>query len=175
MSDPVTKGLPPIAGAKIETLVLGSLPSRQSVAEQRYYAHPRNAFWPIMGRLVGAEPDLEYSERCSKLLAAGIGVWDVLRASVRPGSLDANIDETTAEPNEFGEFFTRYPGISRVFFNGRAAERLFERKVLGCAPELRGERVFEVLPSTSPAHAALGFEAKLARWTAVIMAPGRLR
>ena len=168
-------GLPPIAGAGIHTLILGSLPSQASVREQRYYAHPRNAFWPIMGRLLNAGPDLDYPERCSRLTAAGIGVWDVLRASVRPGSLDANIDEATAEPNDFRRFFQNHGGVVRVFFNGRAAEKLFERKVLGQRPELRDGREFVGLPSTSPAHAAVGFETKLSRWAAVIAEPGQLR
>ena len=51
---------PPIARPDALVLVLGSLPGAMSLAEQRYYAQPYNAFWRIMEALVGAGPDLAY-------------------------------------------------------------------------------------------------------------------
>ena len=49
------EGFPPIASAAAHTLILGSMPSRESLARHRYYAHPRNAFWPILVELLGLD------------------------------------------------------------------------------------------------------------------------
>lgn len=157
-----TQGFPPIAGTDARILVLGSLPSQRSVAEGKYYAHPQNAFWRIMRELVGAEGN--YTSRCEALIASGIAVWDVLAASVRPGSMDADIQMDTAQANDFAGFFRVHPHISRICFNGRKAEEMFARFV---APGTVIEPVATVvLPSTSPAYASMRFDEKLARWRA---------
>ena len=54
--------------------MLGSFPSAASLAAGQYYAHPRNQFWPILGRLIG-EPltELPYAERARCLLAQRVG------------------------------------------------------------------------------------------------------
>ena len=153
-------GFPPIAGPDVRILILGSLPSRRSLEVSEYYAHPRNAFWRIMGELIGAKG--EYAERCERLTEAGIAVWDVLRSSVRPGSLDTDIRMNTARPNDFAAFFVRHPGICRIGLNGRKAEDLYRRLVL---PKLDAPSQDLIpLPSTSPAHAAMSFDKKLEIW-----------
>ena len=165
-------GFPPIADSEIETLILGSLPSQQSLATRQYYGNPRNAFWPIMGELIDAGPAVPYADRTARLLADGIGVWDVLSAAVRPGSLDANIDVTTAAANDFHRFFNEHPSVARVFFNGRKAADLFRR--FGCAEMIRRNDIdYETLPSTSPAFAAMPFSEKVTRW--VIVKPTAVR
>ena len=149
-----SKGLPPIARGDARVLVLGSLPSRASLRAQQYYAHPRNAFWTIMRVIAGAKGD--YASRCRVLEEHGIAVWDVLKSSVRPGSLDAHIDMASAVPNDFAGFFAGHEQIRLVCFNGRKAQDLFRRFV---QPQLSLQRLgFELLPSTSPAHASLTFD-----------------
>lgn len=162
-----TSGFPPIIGDDARVLVLGSLPSVRSLQKMQYYGHPRNAFWKIMGELFGADPDLPYEERTGRLVDNRVAIWDVLAASVRPGSMDSNIDESTARPNDFNSLFRGQPAIRLVCFNGGAAARLYRRLV---APRLeKGSNTwqFETLPSTSPAHASKTFEEKLARWRIV--------
>jgi hypoxanthine-DNA glycosylase len=139
------------------------MPGAASLAARQYYAHPRNAFWPIMGRLFGAAPHLSYEQRVDILRAAGVAVWDSLQACVRPGSLDSDITEEVA--NDFATFFAAHPRIHHVFFNGAKAEAAFRRHAL---PSLVDSRhVFTRLPSTSPAHAALDLRTKLKAWRAV--------
>ena len=144
-------------------LVLGSLPGQRSIREQQYYAHPQNAFWRIMRDVFGI--DGTYEDRCAGLIDNRVAVWDVLRSSVRPGSLDADIELSTAETNDFEAFFRAHRLIEKVLCNGQTAARLFDRRVLqylqvGCP--------VVVMPSTSPAYAAMRYDTKLATWRAAL-------
>ena len=157
------EGFPPIAGRDAEVLILGSLPGRRSLEAGQYYAHPMNAFWRILGRVLGADFDVPYAERKRLLKRHRIALWDVVAAAHRPGSLDADIVHASIAINDFARFFRSHPGIRLVCLNGGKAAELYRRRVLptlgSCAaiPHLR-------LPSTSPAHAAMPFARKLARW-----------
>ena len=167
---PALRSFPPVVSAGCRVLILGSMPGAASLEAEQYYAHPRNALWPIMGRLFGAGPTLPYDERLRILIAAGIALWDVLQECTRPGSLDASIRDEVA--NDFPAFFEAYPSISAVYFNGAKAETCFRRSVLPSLGE--NPRPLHRLPSTSPAHAGLRFEDKVAAWSVVAgnQAPG---
>jgi hypoxanthine-DNA glycosylase len=160
----VVTGFPPILGPDARVLILGTLPSQMSLQKNQYYGHPRNAFWPIMGELFGAAADLPYATRTRLLLDNRIAVWDVLAASVRPGSLDASIDLATAVANDFTALFRERRGISLVCFNGQAAASLFRKNVAPMLERDSNTRDFRVLPSTSPAYASMSFAEKLERW-----------
>ncbi len=153
---------PPIASPDARVLILGSMPGRASLAAGQYYAHPRNAFWPIMGCLLDFDPALPYPERAARLAAAGVALWDVLHACTRTGSLDTAIDPASTEPNDFAALFAAQPGIRHVFFNGCAAAGLFRRHC-----QLPPGAACTRRPSTSPAHAARNFADKLAAWQVV--------
>jgi hypoxanthine-DNA glycosylase len=159
-----SRGFPPIARDDARVLILGSLPSRASLRAGEYYAHPRNAFWKIMQVIAGASGS--YASRCRSLQQMRIAVWDVLSCSVRPGSLDADIDMTSAVPNDFERFFAGHRDIRQVCFNGRKAEQMFGRYVQPV--QECGEPAFALLPSTSPAHASLTFAEKLEIWRGII-------
>jgi hypoxanthine-DNA glycosylase len=160
-------GFPPIVSANSRVLILGSMPGIASLEANQYYAHPRNAFWRIMGELLGAGAGLSYQQRVAVLEKNGIALWDVLSQCYRPGSLDAAIDPASAQVNEFSGFFKKHRSIRRVFFNGGKAADLYRRRILPVieleAPYLAHER----LPSTSPAYAAMRFAEKLERWRVV--------
>lgn len=155
---------PPLLGPHPRLLLLGSLPGVASLAAREYYAHPRNLFWDLMGELFGAGRGLPYPERCRRLTEAGVAVWDVLHQAVRPGSLDADIDPDSLEPNDFAAFFRRHPTIRVVAFNGGTAHALFRRRVLPTLGALAPPRMI-VLPSTSPAHAGRTRAQKLEHWS----------
>ncbi len=159
-------GFPPIAGAEANFLILGSLPSQKSLLAGQYYAHPQNVFWRIMAAVFGVEGD--YSERCRQLMASGVAVWDVLACSVRPGSMDVDIEIETAQANDFAGFLSEHAKIERIGFNGQKAEQLFRKLVV---PEYKGILPALVsLPSTSPAYAALSFDKKLKIWNNMLLA-----
>ena len=162
---PIDVGFPPIADAHARTLILGSMPSRQSLRLRQYYAHPRNAFWRIIGSLYRLPEAADYQQRGQALLTQGIALWDVLASCRRPGSLDADIDKDSIVVNDFAAFFEQHPGITRVFFNGARAEAEFERRVVPTLASVRPLR--RRLPSTSPANAGLSFEEKLSQWSVI--------
>jgi hypoxanthine-DNA glycosylase len=153
-------GFLPIAEPDARVLVLGSLPGVRSIREQQYYAHPRNAFWPIMKALFAI--DGNYATRCQQLTANRISVWDVLQSALRPGSLDADIRLDAARANDFANYFRGHPDIGVVVFNGKKAEALYQRFVSARPTDATAR--FMVLPSTSPAYAAMPFSRKLAAW-----------
>lgn len=163
---PVVRSFAPVADKTARVLILGSMPGIESLRAAQYYAHPRNAFWRIMGDLVGASPDLCYAARTRRLRQAGIALWDVLAACVREGSLDAAIDENSIIANDLVAFLAQHPGITHVYFNGATAERCFRVHV---QPALEAKVLkLQRLPSTSPAHAARSYAEKLRVWRAIL-------
>ena len=141
------------------------MPGVASLGAGRYYAHPRNQFWPIMGALFDAGPDCPYPRRLARLRAAGIALWDVVGSCERPGSLDADIRD--ARPNDLAGLLRRCPRIHTVFCNGQAAARLVRTLWPALAAVHARPLALVVLPSTSPAHAARSLDEKLDAWRAV--------
>ena len=157
-------GFPPVEPKRARVLILGSLPSAESIRQGEYYAHPRNVFWPIMGELYGAGREWAYAVRLRKLASRGVMLWDVLRAAHRPGSLDSAIHPRKLEPNDIPGLLARHPELEKICFNGGAAEALFRRHVRKkCGDRLEGVDLVR-LPSTSPAHAARKYSQKLSAW-----------
>jgi hypoxanthine-DNA glycosylase len=154
----------PLSHPSARVLILGSLPGRCSLAQGRYYAQAQNSFWRLMGDLFDAGPQLAYEERTQRLLMRDVAVWDVCASAQRAGSLDAAIVRTSVASNDFGAFFAAHRGIRLIGFNGKTAADLYERHVQKrLTPRAAGiPRV--CLPSTSPAHAAMSYGAKLDAW-----------
>jgi len=141
------------------------MPGRRSLEAREYYAHRQNAFWRIIGGLLAIDPQLPYLERTRALKAARIALWDVLHSCVRQGSLDAKIDAASEKANDFGAFFRAHREITHVFFNGAKAEAAFRLHVH--AKIDADSLVLARLPSTSPAHASMGYARKLEAWRAI--------
>ncbi|MDG2529224.1 DNA-deoxyinosine glycosylase [Caulobacter endophyticus] len=156
------RGFPPVIDQDVRVLVLGSLPGDASLAAAQYYGHPRNGFWRLIGAVVGRDlAPLPYDARLAALLAAGVGLWDVHAEAVRPGSLDAAIKD--AADNDLLGLVDGLPRLRAVAFNGAAAAKAGTRLLASRADRL----ALVALPSSSPAHAAMGFEAKREAWLAL--------
>lgn len=120
-----------------------------------------------MGDLFKAGADVPYYMRLAALKKNRIALWDVLESCYRPGSLDSAIDISTAAINDFDALFENHRKITHVFFNGRKAAEIFERRVLQEFGHKWPDRAYVTLPSTSPAHASLTYKQKLERWRKV--------
>ena len=160
MAELASTGFPPVVGEDARVLILGSLPGERSISMQQYYAHPRNGFWTIMEDVFGIRG--HYDVRCAQLIQHRIALWDVLKRSVRPGSLDADIETRTAEVNQLQDFLLEHQDIRRIVFNGKKARQLFDRFV---DIDLLDDAIALIsAPSTSPAYAAMPLSEKCDRW-----------
>ncbi len=153
-------GFPPAMQADARLLILGSFPGEASLAASQYYAHPRNQFWRLLSAVLGEDlvsPD--YAGRLARLAHYRIGLWDVIVACEREGSLDASIRRP--QHADFSVLQRGFPALRSVAFNGKTAGRF--------APQFdaAGFRTL-VLPSSSPANAQLSFEEKLVKWRALL-------
>jgi double-stranded uracil-DNA glycosylase len=155
--DSIKVGMPPIARPDARLFILGSLPGDASLAAARYYAHPTNQFWRLLGAAIGEElQPLDYDDRLARLAARGIGLWDVVAFADRAGSLDQAIRD--AEHNRVDRLHLEYPNLRAIAFNGGAAAGAGHR-LMG-APE---SVMLLDLPSSSAANTT-PFAAKLESW-----------
>jgi hypoxanthine-DNA glycosylase len=154
------RSFPPVVDARSLVLVLGTLPGEESLRRVEYYAHPRNLFWPIVCGLFGGAAPAGYGDRLGFVASRRIALWDVCASGERRASADATIRGEA--PNAIDALLLAHPGIRAIAFNGSGARLLYDRHFAR-----RPELLYLALPSTSPAHASLGFADKLARWSAL--------
>jgi TDG/mug DNA glycosylase family protein len=167
------QGFEPLAEGHAHTLILGSMPSRESLLQSQYYAHPRNSFWRILAELLRL-PEEDYARRARRVSGLGYAIWDVLQSCRRRSSLDSDIVASSIQVNDFAAFYLRHNRIKRVFFNGAKAENVYRRHVLENLPAACQGLRYQRLPSTSPAHAGMSFEQKRRAWRALVAAAGNL-
>ncbi|SEA84153.1 DNA-deoxyinosine glycosylase [Alkalimonas amylolytica] len=158
-------GLAPVSHPDARALLLGSMPGAASLAQQQYYGHPRNHFWPMMAELFGFDAALAYPERLQALQRNRVALWDVLQHCERQGSLDSAIRNET--PNDFAGFFQRHRQLQLIAFNGKKAEDSFRKLVL---PKVMLPKTCSllVLPSSSPANAGISRPARLQAWSQLV-------
>ncbi|WP_335622364.1 DNA-deoxyinosine glycosylase [Aurantiacibacter atlanticus] len=147
----------PVVSPETRVLILGSLPGDLSLAQHRYYAHPRNMFWHFAGRIIAEDlPALPYDARLERLRAHRIGLWDVVAAGTRKGSLDSAIRDAAIHP--LGNFCEGLPELRAIGFNGKTAAKL-GRSLVDCSRYACLD-----LPSSSPAYAAMPVAEKEKLW-----------
>jgi double-stranded uracil-DNA glycosylase len=156
----VHRGLQPVFASDTQILILGSFPGAASLAAQQYYAHPRNQFWPLLSALLKEDfLSLAYAQRLERLLSHRIGLWDVIAACERLGSLDSSIRHP--QWNDLAGLRQPCPSLQGLAFNGKTAGKF--------APQCAAAGFqTQVLPSSSPANAQLTFKQKLAAWQAIL-------
>ena len=157
MSVGAKQSMSPVGSSDALLLILGSLPGEASLAAQRYYAHPQNQFWRLLGQAIG-EPlaSLAYERRLERLAERVIALWDVVGEARRKGSLDGALRAVRANP--LREFVETHPRLGAIAFNGNTAARI-GRRALGP----RSVPTLIDLPSSSPAFTQ-AFAAKAERW-----------
>lgn len=155
----VKRGFAPVLDERTRLLICGSLPGDRSLAEARYYAHPQNRFWHLLGHAADLPdlPAMPYDERLAALLGRGIGLWDVAASGKRQGSLDTALREV--ERADLRGLAARLPELRAIGFNGSAAARLGRRAMAGA----EGVELID-LPSSSPAYCAITPAEKQRRW-----------
>ena len=156
----VKRSMAPVGSKDARLLILGSLPGEASLTAQRYYAHPTNQFWRLLGAAVGEDlAGLDYPDRLERLAARNIAVWDVVAQARRKGSLDGAIRGATA--NQLVDYVATHPRLQAVAFNGRTAAAIGRRALAN------SERLTLIdLPSSSAALTRR-FEDKASAWAAL--------
>lgn len=153
---------PPVVDADTRLLILGSLPGDASLAAGRYYAHPRNLFWRLVGEALEADLEaLAYEDRLATLLARGVGLWDTVASARRDGSLDSAIRDP--EEADLARLIHSLPDLRAVAFNGASSARIGLRRLAPFSDRL----TLLPLPSSSPANAAVPYEAKRDAWRGI--------
>ncbi len=150
----------PIINHTSQILILGTMPGIKSLEENEYYAHKRNAFWPIIYKLFDEQISENYEDKKKFILKNNIALWDTLKLCLREGSLDSQIKEEQA--NEIYQLLQDFPSVHSVIFNGKASEKFYLRYF-----EKQKSISYYALPSTSPANARKTFNEKLADWAIV--------
>lgn len=155
------KSFPPIINKSSQVLILGSIPGKESLMKNQYYANSRNLFWKIIYAIFNTKPDSSYEKRTGFLLSKRIALWDVINNCTRKGSLDSNIKDD--HPNDFRSLFREYPEIKYILFNGAKAYNSFGRHM---GFNEADSFIYKKMPSTSPAH-AVKFEDKFKEWVKI--------
>lgn len=158
-TDNFTHPFEPIIWENSEILILGTFPSIVSFEQSFYYAHPRNQFWKILSNVYDT-PTQTKEQRIELLHENKIALWDVIASCSRANSSDTNLKDII--PNDFEALLKRYP-IKKILFTGKKASQVFERYF---API---EITRAILPSPSPAHAAMKIEEKTALYKSLLL------
>lgn len=150
----------PFVAPDTRVLILGTLPGERSLAEQRYYAHPQNKFWHLVGKAIGKDlQSLDYDARVAALRSAKIGLWDTIASARREGSLDTAIREIAHNP--LAELAASLPALRAVAFNGAKSAAIGTRLLADSGVALLP------LPSSSPANASIRLADKEKLWGAL--------
>ena len=148
----------PIIDKDTTRMVVGTMPSVDSLRFSEYYGNSRNQFWKILFSVFeGSRVPLNYEDKVATARCHGIGLWDILASCKRQGSLDSNIKEESF--NDFPALLKEYPNVRMLIFNGQNSYKYF-LKTYGQLPGIE----YWVMPSTSPANAMKNFETKKKEW-----------
>ena len=155
----ICRNFDPVFAPEARALIVGSMPGVRSLEEQQYYAHPRNAFWPILFEVFSKPLTQDYEKRKTLICDHGLALWDAAAFCEREGSLDSNMRDVVY--SDFASLYRQCPGIHTVLCNGGTAHTLFVKS--GAA----GDRRVLRMPSTSPAY-TMAYAKKLEAWKTAI-------
>ena len=148
-------GLAPLLCPEPRILILGSLPSDESIRQQEYYGNPKNLFWKVLAGVYRSSVPQTYADKKSFLAKHHIALWDVYASANREGSLDSNIKEP--EPNDVFGLIREHPTIQNVVLNGGKAASAFKRLKKANPNAFYSVEVFE-FTSTSSMSISAGWD-----------------
>ena len=163
---PALTAVPDILAPGLRAVFCGINPGRASATAGAHFANPRNDFWRLLVD-AGLTPRLYEPSEQHAVLDLGFGLTNAARRTTR-GSSDlrrADFAETAERLDELARDL--HPLV--IAFVGKAAyEGTYrERPELGLQGRRLGETLLFVLPSTSPANAAVPYEERLRWFTAL--------
>ena len=153
-------GFPPSVDEGCRVLVLGSMPSVKSLAEQQYYAHPQNRFWKVLSALFLSPLPCTVQEKKTLLLTHGVALFDVIERCEISGSADSSVKSVIA--NDLSPVLSA-ARIRRIFVNGKTAEKyylkyIYPKTLIPCV----------CLPSTSAANASYSLPKLIEAWKIIL-------
>jgi double-stranded uracil-DNA glycosylase len=154
--------IPDILGPSLRVVFCGINPGRVSAAAAAHFANPRNDFWRLL-HAAGFTSRLYAPAEQHEVLSEGIGITNAAPRTT-PGSGDLRRADFADAATRLGRIATELRPAWLGFVGKEAFRGTFnERPTLGAQERaLAGTRLF-VLPSTSPANAAVPWEERL-RW-----------
>jgi double-stranded uracil-DNA glycosylase len=161
--DPTTSSaVPDVLAAGLDVLFCGINPGRVSAAAAAHFANPRNDFWRLLHEAGFTQRLLEPSEQF-ELPRHGVGVTNAAYRTT-PGSGDLRRADFAGSADRLEQIAAEL-GPSFIAFVGKEAYRgtFRERPALGLQDRRLGDTALFVLPSTSPANAAVPYDERL-RW-----------
>ncbi len=156
----VVHPIPPLYDENSRVLILGSFPSVKSREEGFFYGHRQNRFWRVVSAVCGDETPQTIEEKKAMLTANHIALWDVIHSCEITGSSDSSIKNVV--PNDISMILKNAP-IEKIFVNGKKAEQMYKKYI---EPETGISAT--VLPSTSPANAAISLAELEEKWKIII-------
>ena len=149
-----TESFNPISDADSKILILGTIPGKESLKKNEYYASKNNSFWKIIAYLFNGGNDfVSYEEKVNCLLRNHIALWDVYSSCIRKGSADSNIKQEIM--NDLESFIASHR-IKLVVFNGQKALNAFQSTNIDIP--------FKVVSSSSNANTHLSIDEKIEEW-----------
>jgi TDG/mug DNA glycosylase family protein len=151
-----------VLGPGLRVLFCGINPGRVSAAAGAHFANPRNDFWRLL-RAAGFTPRLLEPAEQFELLAYGVGVTNAA-ARTTPGSGDLRKADFAGAATRLERIATELKPAWIAFVGKEAYRGTFgERPELGEQERRLADSRLFVLPSTSPANAAVPWDERL-RW-----------
>jgi double-stranded uracil-DNA glycosylase len=143
-------------------LFCGINPGRVSAAAGAHFANPRNDFWRLL-RDAGFTSRLLRADEQYEALRFGIGLTNAAYRTTR-GSGDLRRADFAGSAERLGHLAVELRPRAIAFVGKEAYRGAFgERPALGLQERRLGEALLFVLPSTSPANAAVPYAERL-RW-----------
>ena len=159
MTEP-RSAVPDILAPGLRLVLVGINPGRASAAAAAHFANPRNDFWRLLHASGLTPRELTPAEQ-HELLRFGIGVTNAA-LRMTPGSGDLRAGDFSDAAARLEQIATTLRPAVMAFVGKEAYRGAFrERPAFGVQPRTLGQTRLFVLPSTSPANAAVPWSERL--------------